>query len=388
MEMREYLAFLNEDARVGRDAAIALGDAGVAGRETLLEAHPEWRRPGTFQALLARAHDALDTDARFALELTTFVVAHLGGAQVPESPAFLRPQLEGTAWKEHGNALYVAGDRNDDALAAASRAAEILASEEVLAVDHASALLLIALVESSSNHLPEAEAALAKSIPVFAEHGEARRYLDAIQIHAVIALARDDVPAARDWYRRAYEEANRLEDDHERARIVHNLACCALLMDDLDTANEYLSRGLSEMTRLHMTGEIQRAVANIAGLERKRGDLDKAVRSLCSVYPKLLDRGLVRNAVSVLVDIHDVVFEMTGDVEYARALCARLAILGRYEVPANVREAVDYLQATVAGTASANVMRRAVTWVRSFFHEVLATPSARFTLPAIPEGDR
>jgi len=388
VKTRDYLAFLNDDDRIGRSAAIALAEAGVADRDTVFRQHPEWHRSGTLHALLARAHDALDTDARVALELTAFVVAHLAGMQVPDSPSFLRPQLEGTAWKEHGNALYMAGDRNDDALAAASRAAAILSSEDVLTVDHASALLLIALVESGRNHFQEAETALTESIAIFAEHGETRRYLDAIQTHAVIALAQDDVPRARDWYVRAYEEAFRLEDDHECARIIHNLGYCALRLDDLDTANDYLARGLSEMTRLRMSGEIERAISNIAGLERQRGHLDKAVISLCSVYPKLLDRGLVQDAVAVLVDIHDIVFEMTGDVAYARSLCAKLAILGRYDVPANVREAVDYLQATVAGTASEKVMRRAVAWVRRFLHEVLASSSARFTLPAIPEVDR
>jgi tetratricopeptide (TPR) repeat protein len=386
--MRDYLAFLNDDARIGRQAAVALGDAGVAGREPLLEAHPEWYRSGTLHALIARAHDALDTDARFALELTTFVVAHLAGMQVPDSPSFLRPQLEGTAWKEHGNALHMAGNRHDDALAAAVRAVEILSSEEVLVVDYASALLLIALIESARQHFHEAETALAKSVAIFAEHGERGRYLDAIQTHAVVALDQDDVPRARDWFMRAYEEADRLRNDRERARIIHNLGYCALRMNDLDTANEYLSRGLSEMTQLRMTGEIERAISNVAGLERQRGNLDKAVTALCTTYPKLLDLGLVQDAVSVLVDIHDIVFEMTGDVEYARSLCAKLAILGRYDVPPNVREAVDYLRATVAGTASANVMRRAVAWVRKFLHEVLASSSARFTLPAIPEVDR
>src|SRR5438270_370878 len=124
--MRDYLAFLNDDVRIGRQAAIALGDAGVADRESLFRKHPEWHRSGTLDALLARAHDALDTDARFALELTSFVVAHLARVHVPDSPAFLRPQLEGTAWKEHGNALYMAGNRHDDALEAASRAAALL----------------------------------------------------------------------------------------------------------------------------------------------------------------------------------------------------------------------------------------------------------------------
>jgi tetratricopeptide (TPR) repeat protein len=388
VDIRNYLAFLNDDARIGRTAAIALGDAGVADRETLLRTHPEWHRAGTLHALLARAHDALDTDARFALQLTTFVTAQLPGADVPASPPFLRPQLEGTAWKEHGNALYMAGDRADDAFEAAARAARILSSEDVLAVDHASALLLLALIESARGHFREAETAVAQSIAVFAEHGETRRYLDAIQTQAMIALQQDDVAGAREWYVRAYEEADRLDDDRERARILNNLGYCALRVNDLGTAHECLSRALSEMTRLRLSGEIQRTVWNIAGLERKRGELDTAVSALCSVYPKLLDRGLVQDAVSVLVDIHDVVVEMTGDVDYARALCAKLAILGRYDVPANVREAVDYLQATVAGTASVTVMRRAIAAVRRFLHEVLASSSARFTLPAIPEVDR
>jgi tetratricopeptide (TPR) repeat protein len=388
MEIRDYLAFLNDDARIGRSAAIALAEAGIADREAVFRSHPEWHRSGTLRALLTRAHDALDSNARFALELTTFVLAKLPHVRIPDSPKFLRPQLEGTAWKEHSNALYVTGNRHDEALEAAVRAAEIFSSEAVLAVDRGTVLVLVALVESGLARFREAEAALGKSIAIFAEHGESRRYLDAIQTHAVIAAQQEDIPRARDWYLTAYEEADRLDDDRERARIIHNLGCCALLMGDLDTANEYLSRGLSEMTRLRMTGEIQRAIANIASLERERGNLDKAVRALCGAYPKLLDRGLVQDAVSVLADIHDVVFQMTGDVEYARSLCAKLAILGRYDVPPNVREAVDYLQATVAGTASAKVMRRAVTWVRDFFHEVLASPSARFTLPAIPEVDR
>jgi tetratricopeptide (TPR) repeat protein len=386
--MRDYLAFLNDDVRIGRQAAIALGDAGVADRETLFRKHAEWHRSGTVYALLARAHDALDTDARFALELTSFVVAHLARVHVPASPPFLRPQLDGTAWKEHGNALYMAGNRHDDAIEAASRAAALLSSDDVLIVDYGSALLLIALVEGARGHFQEAEAALQQSIAIFAEHGETRRYLDAIQTHAMIALAQDDVPRAREWYISAYEEADRLDDDPERARIIHNLGYCALRMNDLDTANDYLARGLSAMTRLRMTGEIERAISNIAGLERQRGHLDKAVISLCSAYPKLLDRGLVQDAVAVLVDIYDIVFAMTGDVDYARSLCAKLAILGRYDVPANVREAVEYLQATVAGTTSAKVMRRAVASVRKFLHEVLASSSARFTLPAIPEVDR
>ena len=64
MDIRDYLAFLNEDAHMGRKAAIVLAEAGVAERDALLLAHPEWHRSGTLRALLARAHDALDSDAR------------------------------------------------------------------------------------------------------------------------------------------------------------------------------------------------------------------------------------------------------------------------------------------------------------------------------------
>src|SRR5258706_10128570 len=139
----------------------------------------------------------------------------------------------------------MAGNRHDEALEAAARAAEILSSETVLAVDRGTALVLVALVETAQSCFQEAESALAESIAIFAEHGETRRYLDAIQTHAIIALAQDDVPRAREWYISAYEEADRLDDDRERARTIHNLGYCALLMNDLDTANDYLARGLS-----------------------------------------------------------------------------------------------------------------------------------------------
>ncbi len=388
MSVRDYFALLNDEAREGHAAAAALDEAGVADRYTLLARHPEWHRLGTLNALLLRAREALDVDASVAFELTTFVLAHLAGVRVPAAPAFLRPQLEGTAWKEHGNALFMLG-RRDDALDAALRAAELFASSLVLQVDRGSALVLAALVLRADRRFADAEAALAESISIFAEHNEARRYVAAIQTQAMIALDQEDVPRARDRYLRAYEEADRLDDVRERTRILNNLGHCALRLHDLETATDHLSRALSEFTRLRMDGEVQRAVWGIASVERERGNLDAALVALCGAYPRLLDRGLIPDATAVLVDIHDVVVELTSDVAYAHSLCAKLAVtLGRYDVPANVREAVAYLQATVAGTTSLAVVRQAIGWVRRFLHEVLASSSAVFTVPALPEVNR
>jgi hypothetical protein len=143
------------------------------------------------------------------------------------------------------------------------------------------------------------------------------------------------------------------------------------------------------MIALRWTSEIQRVLWNIASVEREHGNLPAALAALCAVYPKLLERGLIADAMAVLVDIHDVTVDVTGDVAYAESLCAKLvATMGRYDVPENLRPAVEYLQATVSRKPPLAVVRRALAHVRGFFHDVLASSSAPVLFTALPEVDR
>jgi tetratricopeptide (TPR) repeat protein len=219
MKTREFLTFLNDEARVGGKAASALVQAGVADRDALLRSHPEWLRYGTLIALLNAAHDALNIDPLEALELARLVLALVPKTSIPTSPAFLRDQIVGLAWKERGNAFYTQGRDYQDAADAGLRAAEILGTNPVLEVERASALVLVALALHKLGRSPDAEEVLAEAIRIFADHGEARRFLDAIQTQAIIALDHNDLPRAQERYLRAYEEADRLDDRPERTRM-------------------------------------------------------------------------------------------------------------------------------------------------------------------------
>jgi len=390
MRVREYLQFLSDEARSGEQAATALASVGVADRDALLRNHPDWRRFGTMRALLRKAHEALDADPLVTLELAALVLANVDKLLLPERPTFLRQLLAALARKERANALFMQGHL-EDALEVALHAAELFANQPVLVVERGSALVLVALVLRGLKRFEDAEAALNEAIKIFAEHGEARRYLDAIQTQAMIAADRDAWPRARELYLRAFAEADRLDDEREKARIIENIGAISLEMGDLQTANECLARALVEMTRLRLTSEIQRIAWNVACLERERGNVDVALTALCGVYPKLLERGLVADAMAVLVDIHDVVVEITGDVAYAKSLCSKLTItMGRYDVPANIREAIAYLQKSIAGRPPLAAVKRVLATVRRFLHEVLASSSSpvSFTAPALPDVDR
>lgn len=383
MQTREYLRFLNDEAELGGLAATTLAEAGIADREGLLEQHPEWLRYGTLTALLNIAHEALDRDVLVTLDLVRFVLAHVDDVPLPPSPAFLRDQLRGLAWKERGNALYLQGRDYQEAAGAALRAAEIFATKQVLDLERASALVLLAMALHKLQKEADADEVLLEAIRIFADHGEARRYVDAIQTQGLFAVDRNDLPLAREHFLRAYEEADHLDDRAERTRIINNLGFVALRMHEAEDAREYFSRALAEMTALRWTSEIQRVLWNIASVEREQGNLPAALSALCGVYPKLLERGLVADAMAVLVDIHDVIVEATGDVAYAQSLCAKLvATTGQYEVPANVLEAIDYFRTTMEGQPPLAVAQRALGHVRTYLHEVLTSVTpVRFVAP-------
>jgi len=378
-EHEGYLGLLNDEVLVGSNAARALLDAGVGSRDALLRANPSWVRIGTFQELLRRARQALDSDASVALELTTFVLAHLD--EVPplaDDAAFLMTHLQGTAWKEHANALFML-TRLDDALDAANRAVSIFSHDPFHVVYRASARVVVALVKHGLHRNEEAIPILEEAIGVFAEHSDTRGYIAALQVRAMIALAQHSYTEALDLYLAAYREAERSGDKRERSRILNNLALCEMRLGQLDFASAYMAEAYLGFTRERMDGELQRAIWLTAAIERERGDLDAALRALHGVYARFLERGMVTEAARVLVQVGDVVTDLTGDVAYAKDICAKLAVtLGRYNVPAEVRKAVDHLKDAGARTHSVAGLRAVLGHVGAFLREFLGSPSAVF----------
>lgn len=376
-EQEGYLGMLNIEAVEGARAARALADAGVGSREALLRANPAWLRLGTAKALLRIARVALDSDPSVALELTTFVIAHLDRIP-PPSPTteHLIQQLQGIAWKEHGNALFML-DRLDDALIAANRAVEILSVDPFHIAYRASARVLVALVYHAQQRNADAIPLLDEAIGVFAEHADARGYLAALQVKAIIALDDQEYENARDLYAAALDEAQRINDEREQARILHNLGLCTMRLGQLDIARDYMTDAFIGFSRLKMDGELQRAVWVTAVIERERGDLDVALGALHAIYARFLERGMITEAARVLIQVGDVVTDLTGDVAYAKDMCAKLAVtLGRYDVPGNVRAAIEHLRDASAAARSVAALRAVLGYVGKFLRDV--SPSAVF----------
>lgn len=385
-EREGYLGLLNAEMLEGARAARELLDAGVGGRDSLLRANPSWLRVGTFRALLRQAREALDQDPSVALELTAFVLTHVDDVPPPSSDtAFLVTQLRGVAWKEHGNALFML-DRLEDALAAAERAVNLLSLDPFHIVYRASAQVLVALVKHALHHDDEATALLDEATGVFAAHADARGYVVALQVRAMIANENNAHAKAREDYLAAFSEAERLGDEREQSRILHNLGVCAMRMGDIELASEYMTGAFLGFTRLRMDGELQRAIWVTAAIERECGDLEVALKTLHSVYARFLERGMVDEAARVLVQVGDVVTDLTGDLAYAKDMCAKLAVtLGRYDVPAAVRDAVEHLRTASAAARSVAALRAVLGHVAAFLRDYRRGPSEAVFNPLLPE---
>ena len=116
---------------------------------------------GTLKLLLEYAHDELDRDPGQALAIATFVCEEVERVQVSPALAIIHHRVRGTAWKEYGTALFMAGEMLD-ARRAAERAIAALA-EPGLVLDRAAAQLLLALVQNAMRDHDAALASLAES---------------------------------------------------------------------------------------------------------------------------------------------------------------------------------------------------------------------------------
>jgi hypothetical protein len=87
-------------------------------------------------------------------------------------------------------------------------------------------------------------------------------------------------------------------------------------------------------------------------------------------------------AARVLVELADVITEVTGSLDYARNVCAPLAAnYDDHDLPSNLRAAMAFVQRETAGPQSADRLRTALAHARTFFEEMSANPTTVFVTP-------
>ncbi|HET8796889.1 MAG TPA: hypothetical protein VFO89_04345 [Thermoanaerobaculia bacterium] len=391
VELNEFLTLLNAEADIGARALTTFLGRPIATWPRLLDEHPEWRRFGTFEALLDEAHAELDNDAHRALAISSFVLTYAEKFPLEPSDELLRRLLHGTAWKEQANGLYEI-ERYEEALAAVRRALDIFATMPALIVDRATALLVFAQVSHALHDTAVALEAVREAAATFDAHAEQRRYLSALEVCGQIRMDQREYTVAHDVYRTARTVAERLEDDFAVARLEQNLGVVCVYLDLLDDATHLLTRAFVYFEKAHMSSAFQRTIWSIARVKREKNQLDEALEALHGVYAEFLHRGLLRSAAKVLVELGDVVAELTGDVAYAHEMCRRLAeTMGEHDVPSdvraameyrNLRAAIEYLRESTQESAPVDVVRAAFAHVRQFLELLTGSPSTAFAVPA------
>jgi tetratricopeptide (TPR) repeat protein len=379
----EYLHLLNTEAEAGTAAANELLAAPVPERDALLRDHPAWLRIGTMNALLAVAREELDRQPTSAEAIVTLVVRHLNAVPAPPGAPILLDRLHGTAWKDRGSVHY-RRDEPEAALAAAKQAIAIFSRRPALIVHRASALLLLAQVWHALGHTPAALDLLSDCQVTFGQHGDARHWVQAVEMRAFCEFDLGEGPPpdlnhfrqARTLLLEAQEEALRLRDARELARIHNSLGYCSLaLVQQTNAARQYadaqryFGKAFTGFSALRMDAEVQRTVFGIADLARQRGQIDQFITMMRGVYTEFFQRDMLRCAAVVLLAIADGFTAATGDVLVAKEECDRLVacVAAATAAPANVSTAVGYAQQKVAHATTAAEVHEGLAPAQAFF---------------------
>jgi tetratricopeptide (TPR) repeat protein len=378
--LHEFLATLNEEADLATVAVTALRDRPIPEWPEVFSAHPEWISFGPLNALLELAHRELDKRGQRAREIAEFVLAASERLSVAVGAEVLRPLLIGTAWKEHANALYEVHGY-DGAMTSVCRALEIFQREPALAADRAAALLTYAQIAHEQKETVAALEAVEEASAIFLAHRKTTQYLLALEVCGGILFDQKEYALTREVLETARTVAERLDDPYSVARNELNLGQTLIFLDAFDDATHYLARAITYFEEQKLEGSIHRAIWGIARIAREREELDQALETFQQVYGEFLHRGRHRAAAAVLVELGDTVLAITGNPAYARSTCQQLAqTMGKYDAPANVRDAVQYLQRQVAETESVPILRAAFAHVRTFLDSLMGSPSTAFAV--------
>jgi tetratricopeptide (TPR) repeat protein len=280
--LREAVTALNQETKAGRDAAGMLLKLPIEDWQVILDAQPHLMGLGTVEVLLDATREELDRDPGRALAITTFVVGYLDRIVAPRELEVIRLRVFGMAWKEYGNALFSTAAL-EEAAHAARRARMILGAHSALAVDHASATLLLALVLNAQARHTEADGLLAESEEVFAAHSDKMRWLYTIESRAVVLSNQNRDEEALAFWQLARAEAERIEDARELARIENNIGRCAAKLGRLQDAMLHLEDAARRFDSLKMDAEVQRARASIADVLQRAGNDAEALSTLLRI---------------------------------------------------------------------------------------------------------
>lgn len=337
-----------------------------------------WRTAGFVQELTAAAVEILEHDPRRSLGLAQLALAVATSIPPDTYPVPVQAQIEGTAWKEIGNAHRYMSE-HDAALRAFDSAQRCLTGASTLAHDRAVVDFARAVVLSDIGKQDEARALISDVIPVLRSFADQRRVVHAAMLIGNIDLRQRRLPEARAVYEQALRDVSS-DDLYGRAALYSNLAQVCTDMGDINEALLMFHHARAILSELGMTTAVTRTEWALAQLLLRNGQFHQAIPILQRTRDIFIQNGMIDDAGLTGLDLAEALLAIDRRDE-ARLITER--VLGEF-VKAGLNigaiTALAYLKDMLPGGGEA---QRAVRHVRTYLEQLRSEPALAF-LP-LPE---
>lgn len=284
-----------------------------------LDAHPEYRTPGTVRRLIAATDRALDTMPADAVELTALAVDiadHL-------DPATHRPQtvatLRGQAWRERAYALFYTGQfaEAEKAVATAERqfAACVVDGYELARVG-----IVRAVVERGLEHHRGSIEAATQSAHAFREFGDRSRSISAEVAHIQVLIGSGEFKSARSRLLKLEHVVRMTDDVAMHTMLLGNLGYCARGLGLNEEAMRYYEEAAILYEELGNRSESTRVRWNVASLLAAEGRIPQALSRFEAVRNEMNALGMTGAAAVIALEIAELHLTL-GDFNAVEELC-------------------------------------------------------------------
>lgn len=335
------------------------------------------RTIGMVRALWNEANDGRSdaAESRALVELARDIAVRL-----TDYPEALLTRTRAHAWREVSYACYVVGDFNA-ALDAGHRAVAELEGVAGAEFDLARIQLTMALALKSLDRVDEGIALVDGVAPVFAQHGETKRFLTAMSILGTMQFRKGDFRSAHETYSQVRNHPFTQSDPALVAMATHNIGLTLLKLERFEEAEAALLEALAASHRLGMRREEVGSRWALARLMMAVQDYDAAMEALLearAAFANLHMRGEARFATVEIIELLLLSGDARGAHQEATSLLQELSAAG-LSTTIRARTAMALLREAAEQNS---VTPELIEDVGGYLRNVVAAAHPQVSLPA------
>jgi tetratricopeptide (TPR) repeat protein len=279
---------------------------------------PELRNNAALEQMSEEVRRRLHRKPREALAIANLTASIAESLHPSQYPAVVLAQLKANAWKDRASTLrYLA--RYDEAIEAADRGEEALASFASLEHDRAIVRLVKGMALAQLERFDEAHAILSECRRVFRDHSDTKRSIQAGRAQANTLYHASRHTESHDLLHELLQEAIDAGDVESQAGIHNNLGYCSVHLEDFVAANIHFSEAVAKFTDLGFTAEVPRTERGAGLIFIARGQTTNGLARLRDALRAFTTAGMIDEAGLCALNIAEVLLER-GDRREARSL--------------------------------------------------------------------